>query len=102
MALDMNMEKMMAKGMTYVMLNCDKATYLLSKSEVEKLNCTERLKLRMHLVSCKYCRMFAEQTKYISKQLRAFSEIDPNNLQLALTETQKRTLQDAVDKQLSK
>ena len=96
----MNMEKMMAKGMTYVMLNCDKATYLLSKREVGKLNCTEKVKLRMHLVSCKYCRMFAEQTRYITKQIRTFAEIDPNNLSLALTETQKHNLQEAVNKQL--
>ena len=101
MALGMSMEKIMSKGMTYVMLNCDKATYLLSKRETEKLKCAERIKLRMHLVSCKYCRMFAQQTRYITKQIRTFAEIDPNNLSLALTEAQKHNLQEAVDEQLN-
>ncbi len=97
----MNLGSMMGKGMTYLMLNCDKATYLLSKQEVEKLKCTERMKLRVHLMSCIYCRKFAEQSKYITQQLQNFSKVNPENLQLKLSEIQKSNLKQAVEKQLS-
>ena len=80
--------------MTRIMLNCDKATFLISKKEVVELKCIERTKLKMHLISCKYCRRFAEQS------INSMSVIDPNNLRLKLTDKQKTNLQKQIDNQL--
>lgn len=94
-------KKILADGMTLIMLNCDKATFLISKNEVSELKCIERTKLKMHLISCSYCRRFAKQSKFITNQINSMSTIDPNNLKLKLTDTQKVNIQKHIDNQLN-
>lgn len=86
--------------MTYLMLNCDKATFLLSKKELDKLGLIEQIKLKIHLLSCKYCLRFAEQSLYITKQVTSISNIDPNNLKLKLSDDQKNNIQNVIDNQI--
>ena len=93
-------KKIIADGMTSVMLNCEKATFLISKKEVSELKCIERTKLKMHLISCKYCRRFAAQSKFITYHINSIGIIDPNNLKLKLTDAQKIKLQKHIDDQL--
>ncbi len=95
------LKKIMNSGMTRIMLDCDKATLLISKKEVVELKCIERTKLKMHLITCKYCRRFAEQSKFISNHISSMSVIDPNNLKLKLTDSQKADLQKNIDDQLN-
>ena len=63
------MKNILMKVMNKVMLSCDSATYLITRNEFEKVNCVKRMQISMHLKGCKYCRQFAEQSKYISLQL---------------------------------
>lgn len=91
---------LMGKMMTFVMLNCEKATFLLSKKDIVELNFIEKVKLKMHLVTCNYCRHFAKQSALITKQVNSISIIDPNNLKLKLTEDQKVCMQHEIDNQL--
>ncbi len=88
--------------MTFVMSNCDKATYLISKKEVTKLNCIDRVRLKVHLISCSYCRRFAQQSALLTKQVNSISVIDPNNLKIKLTNDQKVCLQHKLDSESSK
>ena len=55
------------KGMEKIMLDCDHATFLITKSEFEKLGCVQKIQLKMHLAYCKFCRRFAQQNKIISE-----------------------------------
>jgi len=87
--------------MTYVMLNCDKATFLVSKSEFTKLGCVENIKLKMHLMTCSACRLFVYQSKYISRQITLIGTIDPDNLVLKLSENQKKHLNKVIDNQIN-
>lgn len=93
-------KKIMGNGMTFVMLNCDKATFLLSKKEISPLSCVERMKLKMHLLSCSYCRRFAQQSALITTQINSISNIDPHNLKLKLTDDQKACIQHKLDSEL--
>ena len=96
------LKKIMGKGMTLVMLSCDKATFLLTKKEIGNITFIEVLKLKIHLLSCKYCHRFAQQSTFITKQIHSLSIIDPNNLKLKLTDEQKICMQHNIDNQLSK
>ena len=96
----MNFDKIMANTMTYAMLDCNKATFLITKKEYQRLSCTERVKLKAHLMACKYCRLFAEQTKFISNELLSFKQIDINKLTLTLSAEQKSNIQNTIDKQV--
>jgi hypothetical protein len=91
------MKDIMMKGMQKIMLDCERASLLATKSDFEKLNCVRRTQIKMHLATCKFCRAFAEQSKLISQQLEVMKEIDADNLQLHLTGPQKESLQAVVD-----
>lgn len=86
----------MGRGMTFVMLNCDKATFLLSKKDAEPLSCVEKVKLKMHLATCIYCRKFAKQSELITTQLTSLKNIDPNHLAVKLTDNQKVKIQNII------
>ena len=56
--------------MKFLMINCEKATYLCSMEEEGRLKLAERVKLRMHLAMCKLCKRFRQQTRFISGKLK--------------------------------
>jgi len=89
----------MMKGMNKIMLDCDNATLSITKGEFEQLGCIQKLKLKMHLASCRFCRNFSEQSKYISTQINDLKSIDPKKLRLHLTDEQKNRLNKAVEEQ---
>lgn len=88
------------KGMDKIMLDCDHATYLITKSEYESLNCIQKIQLKLHLSSCKFCKMFAEQNKFISQSLSDFKKVDMDHLQLRLNDKQKSNLKEVVEANL--
>jgi hypothetical protein len=91
------MKNMVGKVMTFMMLNCDKATFLISKKDIKPLTITENLQLKIHLMSCKYCQRFSDQSGIISNQISSIGVIDPNNLKLKLTSDQKKCMQKVID-----
>ena len=95
-----NMNNIMMKGMNKIMLSCDKATYLITRNEYEKLNYTNRVQLSMHLVACKYCRRFAEQSEYITEQLNKLKDPKSQDFSICLTENQKNKLNTAIENQI--
>ncbi len=96
-----DLKKMMVKGMNRVMLDCDTATLLITKNEFTSLSCIERLKLRMHLMSCKYCRRFKKQSNEISVHIRKFNvDLQNAELKLHLTEEQKKRITTNVKQNL--
>lgn len=87
------------KGMNKIMFDCKQATLLITKSQYQRLGLLDRLKLKMHLASCKFCRCFLEQSNYISTQVDELKTIDPDNLKLHLTDTQKTKICREIEKQ---
>ncbi len=83
--------------MNKVMLDCDHATYLAVKEESEKLGCIQKLQLRMHLMGCKLCRAFVEQSKTISEEVTSMKTIDPDHYEVELTEDQSESLKKVVE-----
>jgi len=69
------MKQMMMRGMDAVMLSCEEATYLITKSEFEKMSCLKRAQLKMHLAGCELCRRFKVQNEIIDRSLKKLEEI---------------------------
>lgn len=92
-----NMKKTLMKGMNKVMLSCDTATYLITRSEYGSISPLEKMQLKMHLAGCKYCRRFASQSKYISAQIRKMK--DPAHPVVKLDSEQKEKLEKAIKAQ---
>ena len=88
--------------MNKIMLSCDTATYLITRNEFERLSCLKRMQLKMHLAGCKYCRRFAEQSKYISEQITKMKELNTHKPAVCLSEKQKQKIHVAIEDQIGK
>jgi hypothetical protein len=53
---------------------CKDATYLSTKAEYSKLSFSEKFLFSFHLVICKYCRRFVEQTQKLQDFLKNRTE----------------------------
>ena len=53
-----------------MLMNCKESTQLLSESEDRPLEAGERLKLKLHLLSCRGCRNFSKQLRFIRSACR--------------------------------
>ncbi len=90
------------KGMEKIMLNCDQATYFVTKSEFESLGCIRKMQLKMHLAYCKFCRRFAQQNKIISEVLEDFKQVDQEHLHIRLSEEQQTKLKETIESEIKK
>jgi len=88
--------------MEKIMLDCDRATYLITKSEFESLGCIQKLQLKMHLTYCKFCRRFARQNKIMSEVLEDFKQIDQDHLLIHLSEEQQSKLKETIESEIKK
>lgn len=91
------MKGILMKGMNSIMLDCEHASSLVTKSEFVKLSCIKRVQLKMHLASCKFCRAFADQSKIITRQLDDIKNIDEDHLKEHLTNKQKEEIQETLE-----
>lgn len=55
--------------MSKMMISCDKAAFLTSKAENGKLSLLDKIELKIHLVSCKYCQRYEKEIKLISQHI---------------------------------
>lgn len=92
------MKKAMIKAMDQVMLNCEDATFLVTKSDFVKIGCMKRIQLKMHLAGCALCRQFKKQNDIINqnmKLLEAGKEL-PNSKIKTLSSEKKIQIQNVL------
>lgn len=89
------------KGMSAVMLDCEKATLYATQNEMKQLGCVKKIQLKMHIASCELCRTFVKQSQIITRQINVLKEIDDDNLKEHLTNQQKEKLQETVESYLN-
>ena len=61
-----------------LMITCKEATLFISKKEEKKLSVSERFKLFIHLLICKFCKFFYRQNQFLAvemKQLHTNAEL---------------------------
>lgn len=80
------------KGMNKVMLDCDTATFLITKNEYVSLPCIEKMQLKLHLATCKFCRRFKKQSSFLSQIHKENILPDKDHLRLHLSEDQKNRI----------
>ncbi|MCH7534253.1 MAG: hypothetical protein IH948_00620 [Bacteroidetes bacterium] len=86
--------------MRKLMLDCKQATLLISKSQEVELNVGEKLKLRAHLMACKYCNLFKKESQFLEDNIsHMINDLDQGN---TLSEDSKKALQEAIDAKLGK
>lgn len=60
------------------MLNCERATFLISQAQDRPLSRGERYSLALHTTLCKACRAFGAQIPLLRQAARAFARANPN------------------------
>lgn len=75
--------------MKNMMISCEKATMLVVKSEESELPLGLKISLRIHLLFCKFCKLFERQNKFISLNI---SKNISDKTEISFTETEKRNL----------
>jgi hypothetical protein len=95
------LKKRLVKSMDKIMLNCDQATLLATQNSIDKISCLKKVQLQMHLLGCKFCRTYVEQSKQISVQLDQEKEINPDELKIHLTVVQKDRMQTSIDENIN-
>jgi hypothetical protein len=78
--------------------NCLEATRLLSKSQHEKLNISEKLLMSLHLSICNSCKAFQTDMDYLKQKL---AKLDKGN-DFILNEEYKEKLHQMVLKEINK
>ncbi len=73
-------------------MNCEKATLLTTKASEIDLTFLEKLSLRVHLLTCKYCESFAKQNKAIDVALNEMKEKE----EVMLTMEEKEVIKKGV------
>lgn len=71
--------------MKNLMISCEKATMLIVKSEESKLSFGLKMRLNIHFLFCKFCKLFERQNKFISLNI-------PDKDEIHFTEAEKKTL----------
>lgn len=51
--------------MNILVLSCKKATELIEKRSMTKLNILDRIQLKIHLSMCKACNQYSKQSEFI-------------------------------------
>jgi len=52
------------------MISCDEASYLSSKSMETNLSLKEKMNLKIHLLTCKACRLFSKQINEMENKIK--------------------------------
>ena len=60
------------------MLNCERATFLISQSQDRPLSRREHYSLALHTSLCRACRAFSTQVPLLRRAARAFAKADAN------------------------
>lgn len=81
-----------------IAISCKQATYLHEKRKEGKLDNTERFGLWLHLLYCKFCRLFIRQVEQIESVTRGFYQ---NTGHIHLSPERKADLQKAFDEKLN-
>ena len=95
----MNLMNMMRK----LMISCDKATFLITKAQEGEISFIEKIDLELHLMACKFCKLFRKQSSFLSDNVEHLGKHPNESLPNSkLTDARKAAIQQALQEELNK
>lgn len=76
------------------MITCEEASFLIDKEQYTPLSFKEKFDLKIHLMTCKFCRLYKIESHMINDKITKIFTFD--NVKLELNEEQKRRLLDKL------
>ncbi len=71
-------------------ITCKEATFLIVKSEEHSISLIQNLKLALHLLICRFCRLFLKQNRWLTAALQKLET------ESSLTPAEKEKIKNAV------
>jgi predicted anti-sigma-YlaC factor YlaD len=91
------MKKLFSRLMKKLMISCEKASMLISKSQDQDLTFQEKVNLQMHLAGCKFCRRYKKDVDFLTEKLTSYRQItEEQKKQLRLTPEQKERIKEKL------
>jgi hypothetical protein len=84
------------KMMHAMVYSCDKATFLLTKAEYTPLSFLDRMRLKIHLMGCEFCRLYQKHNAFITEQY-SIQKLDATKLKLR--EEKKKEIRELIENQ---
>lgn len=97
-----NVKKRLLATMRKMMLNCEQASLISTRSMVENVGLKNRMGLQMHLAACKYCRKYYQQSKLLSRVIQYQNRLveQGNSQPHRLSVTEKSNLQRLIENKI--
>lgn len=70
-------------------LSCKKATELIEKRKIEKLNFTEKNQLKLHLSMCRTCNAYQSQSEILDKAISSWVKNNKKVRNISLLNSEK-------------
>lgn len=83
-----------------IMISCDDATAICDKNQYGEASFSEKLRLTLHLIICKYCKKYSKQNNLMSRVFGKY--LTPCDGTEKLTAEEKSLLKKECDKELNK
>ncbi|WP_231465424.1 MULTISPECIES: hypothetical protein [unclassified Pedobacter] len=81
--------------------NCKQATFLIEKKQLMPLSLREKMELKIHLTGCVVCKLYEQQSIFITKLTRHIF-INSDNTDYKLSDDFKKQLQKTIERELDK
>jgi len=81
--------------MIKMMISCEEATYLIDKEQYTALSFKEKFDLKIHLMTCKLCRLYKVESHIINDKITQVFKF--NKIELKLSEDQKQKMIDKLN-----
>jgi len=84
------------KAMGIVVPSCDETSHLISQALDENISLIQKLRIRMHLMFCKYCRNFMKQMsliRTIMKRQAVDEKLDKASRDISLSDQARKRIE---------
>ena len=75
-----------------MMTTCEQASFLIDKEQYAPLSLKEKIDLKMHLLTCKFCRLYKIESNLINDEINRVVEL--NKAEIKLSDEQKQRIID--------
>ena len=88
--------------MSKMMLSCESAGMLICKKQHETLKLSEKINLKLHLLSCRLCRRFEQDIIHVNTGIDHYKEHSDTNLpEHKLDDNQKDSIRKKLEAEIN-
>ena len=77
-----------------ILINCEEATAICNKNQYREASFSNKIKLNIHVLMCKYCKTYSSQNHLVSILIGKY--IDPCDDSNKLSEEEKQLLESSL------